>query len=674
LGYKRNTKEIDLIQDHCLNGGNKIKMSQEKTYGWSGKTLRVDLTNEKVIKKQLDKEVAHKFIGGRGLNDKILFDEIKPGIDPLGPENVLCLANGPLVGTSLSRTSRIEVSTLSPYSGILGDGNAGGYFSSELKFAGYDQIIITGKANEPKYLWICDESVKLLNASHLWGKTVGETSEILEKDIGRDIKIACIGQAGENLVRFANIIFDRFDAAARGSGAVLGSKNLKAIVVRGKGKVDVARPKDFQELAKEDLNFLLKDKIIKIIREYGSHYGMTHWDPQFRNGQRVLTPEMIPEDLRMENMKRYEKSRKACFNCPVACKELYEVLSGPYAGTKGAALDYETMYCCGTNTGIINPEPILKINNLANEYGLCTVALGYAIGFIKELYEKKIISKRDTGGIPLDWDADTTIKLVHKISKREGIGNMLAEGMYNSAKIIGGEAMKYCFHIKALSRGPVHPDLDSMIALQGLAYATSTRGADHLRGGYTLARGRWKTLAKLQKEGTISESFSDVVVWLQRIFTLADILQTCKCSVNSFPISHPLIFKYPLFVGPAKLISAATGWDITKDELIEVTDRIYALERAFNVRQGITRKNDVIPQRPEIRSTYESKKQLEQHEKLLSEYYKAIGWHIKTGVPTREKLEKLGIKYVADHLEADQPYPPWEGPPLWSSSKYPRGT
>jgi len=220
-------------------------------YGWMGTILRVDLTGDKIIKQPLDKSVVKDVIGGRGINSLTLFKEVKPGIDPLGPGNVICFSSGPLTGTPLSLTSRIEVSTLSPLSGILGDGNAGGEFPTFLRRAGYDQIVITGRASKPKYLWIDDGNVELRDASHLWGKTTWQTTDILKKTHGRDVRVACIGQAGENLVRFASTMFDRYASAARGSGAVMGSKNLKAIAVRGSGGVKLALPKEFRKLAWE---------------------------------------------------------------------------------------------------------------------------------------------------------------------------------------------------------------------------------------------------------------------------------------------------------------------------------------------------------------------------------------------------------------------------------------
>ena len=254
-----------------------------KLYGWGGTILIVDLTREKVIKQPLEKEVAVKFLGGRGLNDYMLYKLVKPGIDPLSPDNVLCLANGALAGTVLPMTSRIHVSTLSPLTGILGDGSAGGDFAARLKHAGYDQIVITGRASKPVYIWIEDDDVEIRDASHLWGLTTDEMVEALRDEHGDDIAVAGIGPAGEHLVRFASTIVDRFHSAARGTGAVWGSKNLKAIAVRGTKGVELANPEEFYELAKMDLEYFKKNEFIrKIHSAIGTHYGLLQWYPGWR--------------------------------------------------------------------------------------------------------------------------------------------------------------------------------------------------------------------------------------------------------------------------------------------------------------------------------------------------------------------------------------------------------
>ena len=617
------------------------------------------MTREKIKVQPLRKGLAHSFVGGRGLAIKVLFDEIKPGIDPLSPDNVLCFSLGPLSGTQLTMTSRIEVSTLSAYTGILGDGNGGGFFPAHLKFSGYDQVVIGGRAGRPKYLWIDDGEAELRDASELWGKTTEETTDLIVKDLGEDVKVACIGQGGENLVRFATTIFDKYHSAAVGSGAVWGSKNLKAIAVRGSKEPKIARLDEFLELVRMDRDFFMKDEFTrKIIGMYGTLYGIMHWWPLVRNSQSVLAPADVPENLKAENMKKYEIERLFCYNCVVGCGTRYKVPKGKYAAD-GGRIEFETLSWCGTNLGIFNPEPMFLMDILSDKYGLDVLALGHVIGLAMELYEKGIITKDDTSGQALKWgDIDTVIDLVHKIARREGYGDKLAEGAHNYARSIGAEAMKYCLHIKGPSRGPTH------MPLVGLLYATSTRGADHLRGNMvaSFSPSNAAYLKKLEEEGLVPKDSAGKAIVGQRAFTLSDILVRCKCGVITWPISVPLIFKYPLFGGAVKLLSAATGWSLTVRELEDILDRVYNLERAFNVRQGITRKHDVYPVRPEYANTSLGKEELKEHERMLDEYYRKRGWDIKTGVPTRETLEKLGLKYAADELESHGPYPEWNGP------------
>ena len=639
-------------------------------YGWRGAIIRVDLTGEKITVLPLNEQFAKDFIGGRGFNSMTLFNEVKPGIDPLGPENVLCLAPGPFTGTQLGLSSRIEVSTLSPQSSILGDGNAGGSFATILKRAGYDQIVITGRAPSPKYLLIDDGQVELRDASQLIGKSTWETTDALEEIHGKGISVACIGQAGENMVRFASTIFDKYNSAARGSGAVFGSKNLKAIVVRGTGKVQVALPEELSQLAKEDREFFIKDKFHReTVSVYGSHIGVTDWGPGYHNFQEYWSAKDVPENLRPEAWKKYEVKRTACLGCVVGCKNVFRIPQGKYAGEEGKALEYEAIYCMGINSGILDPVAILEMENLADKYGMCVVGLGNAVALAKGLYNLGLITKEDTGGLSLEWEnVDAQIELIHQIALREGFGNLVAEGIYGFAKIIGRGAMDYCYHVKGLSRG-VYP-----VGMFTLAHATSTRGADHLRGrSWAYGENDQEFFPDLINRGFIPQDTVGALTVSERATTLADITGRCKGAVNSWVCSVPLVFKYPLWEGAAKLLRAATGCEFTATSLEEALDRVYILEMAFNARQGITRKHDRLPQKPEVKGTPHGEKELQEHGEMLTEYYRVHGCDLETGIPTRERLKSLGLKQVAAELEAHGQYSDWDGPPLWSLDKYPSG-
>ncbi|MFX1513893.1 MAG: aldehyde ferredoxin oxidoreductase family protein [Promethearchaeota archaeon] len=632
--------------------------------GWTGTILRVNLTRGKINKQPLDKSVAKNFIGGRGFNSLTLFNEIKQGIDPLGSENVLCLAPGSLTGTGMPLSSRVEVSTLSPYSGILGDGNAGGHFPTYLKRAGYDQIVITGKAPKPAYLWIDDGDIEIIDASDFWGTTIWETVDSLKKVHGEDIKVAGIGQAGENRVRFATTIFDKHASAARGSGAVWGSKNLKAIAVRGTKKVELARPKEFKELVRDDRQFFRKDKMQReIVAVYGTHIGMMNWEPGYRYFEKYLSADEVPEALRPEAWKKYEIGRFACYTCPVGCKNTYQIPNGKYKGEINSALEFECIYCLGTNCGIEDPITIMEMENFADKYGMCVIGLGNTIAFAKELYNRGIITKEDTNGLPLDWeDKDSQLELIRQVVFREGFGDKVAEGMYSLAKIIGRGAMDYCYHVKGLSRGP-HP-----AGIFSLAHATSTRGADHLRGRTWAYGENDKELFEelLEKKILIDVNKNPVqaLTICEQVTTIADAIGRCKGAVTTWVAAVPLIWKYPLLGGVVKYLTAATGVEFSEAMVRESAERIYVVERSFNIKQGISKKNDRIPQRIDILGTPQGKQELEQHNKMLTDYYKLHGYESETGIPTRERLEMLGLKFIADELEANYPYSDWDGPPL----------
>ena len=650
--------------------------SASTVYGWGGNVLVIDLSREKVIKKRLDATIAKMYLGGRGLNSYTLFKLIKPGTDPLSPDNVLCLANGVLAGTGLSMTSRLHVSALSPLSGILGDGNAGGEFSAMLKHAGYDQIIVTGRASKPKYVWIEDDHVEIRDASDIWGMTTSEMTDWLRDVHGDDISVAGIGPAGEHLVRFASTIVDKYHSAARGTGAVWGSKNLKAIAVRGTKGVEVADPEKFFELAKEDEEYFKRNEFIKkVYSTIGTHYGLLNWYPGWKYFEKYLGPEELPKGLRPEDLARYEVGRTQCFSCPVACKDVYKL---PSTGEVGTSSEFESIYALGCNNCITDTEAVLRMEHMADEYGMDVITLGDTIALARFLYEKGIITKEDTGGITLEWgDAEGQIELIRMIAYREGFGNKLAEGYRNFAKLIGEEALKYCYDVKGLSRGWYH--VDFMNGIFTLAHATSTRGADHLRGRswayWENDRNMDPELPLKMLENGLPDYRKDPVGALivsERACALADSLGRCKGSINSWPQAVPLVWKYPLFKGVAMLVTAATGVKFTEEDLINVADRIYLTEMAFNVKQGIKKKHYAVPFPPEIINTPKVQEELRRHWQMVDEYLRRRGCDVETAYPKRETLEKLGIGFVADEIEGKD-FPEWDGPPLWPLDKYPSG-
>ena len=648
-----------------------IKMSGDYRTGWCGTILDVNLTSRSITRRKLNRDDARLFLGGRGLNSKTLFDRVPPGADPLGPDNILCIAPGLLTATLLGLSSRLQVSTLSPYSGILGDGNAGGAFAYVMKRAGYDQIIVSGRAEVPLYLWINDDKVTLLPADELWGSSVWETTDRLTHRHGKNTSVACIGQAGENLVRLASTMVDKYASAARGSGAVWGSKRLKAIVVRGSHKVDLYDRQRFLSLAKADRKYLAKDSVQQEVSAvYGSHYGMVNWFPGFRNFESQLPGDAVPKALRPEAWKQYEVGRSGCQSCHIKCKNIYEIPEGRRKGERGEALEYEAIYCLGTNCGIDDPVAIMEMENLSDLYGIDVIALGNTIALAKDLYNRGIITDADTDGLKLTWEnTEAQIELIHKTVFREGFGNLIAEGLYNLAKHIGRNAMNYCYHVKGLSRGP-HPP-----GLYALSHAVSSRGADHLRGRSWGAgdNSSEEILTTLVDRHIISDDPIQSITAGERATAIADTIGRCKGAVNTWACAIPLVWKSDLWDGLAELLTAATGFDFKGRDISDTADRIHAVERAFNIRQGITIEHDGLPQKPEVKQSPEGERQRMAHFKMLRTYYKEHGYHPDTGIPLPDTLKKLGISEIGNRIADDGPYPLWDGPPLWDLDTYPRG-
>ena len=640
-------------------------------FGWCGTVLGVDLTRQTFAKKALNPDVGRDFLGGRGLNAKTLFDRVGPGVDPLGPENLLCFAPGILTATALGLSSRLHVSTLSPYSGILGDGNVGGTMASAMKKAGYDQLVVAGASPKPVYLVIEDGEISFHNASDLWGLTTWDTTDTLVRRYGKEVCVACIGQAGENLVRQASTIVNKYASAARGSGAVWGSKKLKAIVLRGTGGPDLFDRAGYIALTKEDKRFLTQDRVQqRVAAVYGSHYGVTHWLPGFRNSTKVLPGEEIPPALRPQAWKAYEIGRTGCRTCHVKCKNFFKIPEGGRKGEIGKALEYEAIYCLGTNCGVFDPVAIMEMGNLCDAYGVDVIAIGNTIALAKDLYNRGIIDDRVTGGLDLSWEnAEDQVELIHKTVMREGFGNLIAEGLYSLAKIIGQGAINYCYHVKGLGRG-VYPT-----SLFSLAHAIATRGADHLRGRSWAAgdNSDEDVLKELVAKGIISDDPVQSIIHGERVATLADCIGRCKGAVNTWTCALPLVWKGSLFEGLAEMLTKATGIDYTAKKVTEVSDRVGAVERAFNIRHGITIEEDMLPQRLDFKNTPEGAMEREAHMALVKTWYEKNGYDPATGRPTRQTCERLNIAEVAKRLAKDNPHKRWDGPPLRDLNDYPRG-
>ena len=629
-----------------------------------GKILRVNLTDGKVTKEQLDENVARKFIGGRGLGVKILFEELKPGIDPLGPETKLVVATGVLTGIPFPGNSCHSVMSKSPLTHIWGEAHAKGFFGPELKFAGYDAIIVEGRADTPVYLWIHDEEAEIKDASHLWGKLTREVQKIIKEDVKDDrAQVGCIGPAGENLVRYANVLFGFNHVAGRtGMGAVMGSKNLKAIALRGTSKIRFAHEEKLVDLL---LDKLADKEALKGpywpdgLYKFGSLADLSYWQATGRlptmnfrkclfTGYEAVSGETLAES-------GYVIRHNTCPHCNVACNRAVKLKDHYEVDPDYASPEYESLAALSSLCVIDNLAATLKAIELCNKYAMDTISTGVSIAFAMECYEKGLITQEDTEGIDLSWgNHESLVQLVEKIARRQGIGDLLAEGVKRAAEKIGRGSEEFAMHVKGLEL-PLH-EVRGMKG-HGLAYATSNRGGCHLQvetddlfeeqlcpeigiDEKTLPRQCRDKLYAGPEKARLNKIVGD-------LFALFDSLVVCKWTV--YPCGGTKITTL------AEIIAAATGWDITVNELMKTGERIFNLCRAFNVREGITRKDDTLPPRftePLPEGPYAGEAfPAEALGKMLDYYYEFRGWSKETGIPTKEKLEELGLRYVAQELE-----------------------
>ncbi|RJQ57672.1 MAG: aldehyde ferredoxin oxidoreductase [Desulfobacteraceae bacterium] len=623
----------------------------KKWYGWAGKILEVDLTDRKIEKKDLSEHLAHRYLGQAGINARLLYERTSAATHPYDPAAPLFFGVGPLGGTLAPCSGRFTVTFKSPLTGVFGDSNCGGHFGPELKMAGYDHVIITGKADRPVYLWIDNDRVEIRDAGALWGKNTWETDESIKDDVGeRTAQVACIGPAGENLVRFAAIICNRARAAARcGPGAVMGSKNLKAIAVRGDRGIRVADRSAFQDATEEALQAILADPLYENAKTYGT-LAITGLAQNLgflptRNFQQstFAGADKLKGEVFLE---RYGTKHKGCYNCPVSCSRFYQVSGGPYASTRGEGPEYESVTALGAKCGNDNFDAILHANTLCNQLGLDTISAGNTIAWAMECREKGILTENQIDGLDLVFGNDAAmVELLKRIAAREGIGGLLADGPFIASRKLGGTD----FVIQ--SKGLDYPAVD-IRGTKGMAlsFAVSPRGGDHLKGLplYEVAPEiyaddilreigieaggrywlRYDTKAKLMR-------------WHENWHCVVDSLGLCKLEGIALKPLLPIHFQ--------RMLSAATGWDISVQELERIGDRIWNVERLFNVREGKTRKDDLPPRRllEEPISTGPARgEQLERerYEAMLTEYYLLRGWSPETGIPTKEKRIELGLE------------------------------
>ncbi len=599
-------------------------------YGWTGQILRVNLTDGTIRKEALLKKDAQDFIGARGLGTRYFVREVDPSVDAFAPENKLIFMTGPLTGTAAAAAGRYNVICKAPLTGAIAASNSGGFWGPELKFAGYDGIIFEGKSPYPVYLWIENENVELRRADKLWGKTVSEATDLIKEETDEEAKVACIGPAGENLVKFACVINEYSRAAGRsGVGAVMGSKNLKAVAVRGTKGIKVADPDGFKRAMDRARQMLAQHPVTgKGLALYGTNVLINilnqHGGLPVQNFSQAATcdyAEKISGELHAE---KYLVRNKGCFGCNMGCGRVTKIPAGKFKGF-GEGPEYEATWALGSNLGNDNFEAIAKVNFLCNEMGMDPISFGGTMACAMELYEKGYLDA-GTAGWDLTWgNADAVVDLAQKTALRQGFGDKLAEGSFRLAESFGHPELSMTVKKQEL------PAYDPR-ALQGIGlnYATSNRGGCHVRGYMTSVEvlGIPEKLDPDTTEGKAAwtKAFQDITA-------VCDSSGTCLFA--TFAIGIPEL---------AEELRAATGVEYTEESLMLAGERIWNLERLFNLKAGFTGKDDVLPRRllEEPMKGGPHAGQVVKLEPMLKEYYELRGWD-ENGIPTPAKLEQLGL-------------------------------
>lgn len=614
-------------------------------FGYHGKILRVNLSDSKVSLEELPESVVRKFLGGAGVATKYLWDSVSKGADPLGPENVLIFMTGALTGAAAPSTGRYSVVFKSPLTSIWGQANSAGYWGADFKKTGFDGLIFQGISPKPVYLVVTDDKAELRDASHLWGKSVSETTRLIKTELGEKFNVACIGIAGENQVRYASIMNDLHRAAGRcGGGAVMGSKRLKAIAVSGTKRVNIANPPAFTEVARKQFT-LLDQHMLKIgLEAFGTNMVLDMVNVRGGFPTRNWQTGVFPEAEKISAVALSEKvlvDKKACFACPISCGRVTEIRTGAYKGKKGEGPEYESVGALGAMCGIGDLEAITVAHYLCDDYGLDTISTGSTIAFAMECYEKGILSKLDTDGLELKFgDSEVMLNMVHKIAKKEGLGNLLAEGTKRVSEKLGRGTEKFAMQVKGLEL----PAYDSRaVKLTGLTFASANRGGDHITGyvqGPTFLDVPFLIVEESMIKDPLAINPEEVKIAkdLEDALTVFDCAGACKfmgmCLVAEEWID---------------LIRYGLGWDdFSVVDFRTLGERVYNLARAFSVREGLTAADDTLPKRllEEPLPEGPAKGHVNELAALLDPYYELRGWNKATGKPTPEKLRELGLEEV----------------------------
>jgi len=640
-------------------------------HGYNGKIMHVDLTSGLISVEEPGEAFYRKYMGGSALALHYLLKEMPAGVDPLGPDNVLVFALSVLTGAAISGQSRMTAAAKSPLTGAIGDSQGGGFWPAEFKFSGFDAIVLKGKAEKPVYLWIHDGEYELRDATHLWGKITGDAEATLKEELGDEkIEVLQVGPAGEKGVRFAAIMSMSNRANGRtGMGAVMGTKNLKAIAVRGKVRPKAADKTALRALAKwgaanldeSDIAGLAKYGTAETTGANNSSGGLPTYNFNsgvFENWEPIDGTTMYDTILKgAAEGKQDRDGRDTCYACTVRCKRVVEITEGPYkVDPRYGGPEYETSSTFGNYCAIDDLAAVSKANELCNKYGMDTISCGATISWAYEAFNEGKLTLQDTGGLDLTWgNAESMVKLTDQIAKREGFGDLLAEGSQRAAKKIGRGTEEFLITFKG-QEAPAH--MPRVKRSLGIIYAVNPFGADHeshehdpsFEGDFEYYADRMAVLGFT--EGTETRSLSDEKIRFtvagQRMYSAMDSLNLCQF------VYGPAWQLY----GPNDMVEAVravTGWeDVSFDELQRVGERRVNMMRAFNAREGMDRKDDVIPDKlfkPLIGGVSDGLK-LDRDEMAaaMEKYYEFSGWDVETGNPTRSKLEELDLGWVAEQI------------------------
>jgi len=632
--------------------------------GWAGTILYVDLTLEKINKVPLDPNMARDYIGGDGFGTRLLWDILPPGTPPLDPANPYIISTSPLTGSVCPSSGRLSVAFKSPMTGLIGLSNAGGFFAPELKQAGYDAVVITGRANRPVWLWINDNKVEIRDAKHLWGKESWDTIEAIEKELDdHSVQTMVIGPAGENMVHYALPLVNRTRQLGKcGGGAVMGSKNLKAVVAKGTKGVRMHDSKTFEQLCFDLRQNILSSEMCENLSKHGTSliYSVleeVHGALPTRNFQEGLFPEGR-ESLSIEKLVEEHEIRpnSGCYACPIQCARIVDVKKGQYKGLKMEGLDYYMHYIYGPNLGVANWDFIIKCYERMLNLGL-QVSAGHIMSWVAELYQRGLISKEKLDNIDLSWgNQEAFLQLLDKIAHRDGIGDILANNFIDAGIILGPGTEKYQPLITRLDTSEC-PRARYDVALTHLI---SNRGGDHHK-----ALNYWTWIAPPEYtpkhhlpgfplEGSDMHSpvgKPELTDYSEKCHAICDTLGVCIwSSFLIIPDGGGLPHEY------AAILSAATGVEYDKDKLLECCERVLILERAFNVREGFDRSlyemsemwyETAVPAGPQKGVKADRVK----IQGLVDEFLVRRGFDPKSGFPTRKKLEEMGLSKEADQLE-----------------------